>query len=75
MTKKKILIEAAEMEGQLYLSAAQVSARYGLVSEKNAWRWAESDPTFPKPVKLSPRCVRWKLADLEAWGKSKEANA
>lgn len=74
MTEKRVLVTAAVMEGQLYLSAAQVSARYGLVSEKNAWRWAKTDPTFPQPVKLSPRCVRWRLADLEAWEKSKEAD-
>lgn len=55
----------------VYLSAAQVSARYGMVSEKNAWRWNKTDATFPKPVKLAPRCVRWRLADLEAWELSK----
>lgn len=59
------------MTAQVYLSAAQVSARYGLTSDKNAWRWAKADPTFPKPVKLAPRCVRWKLSDLEAWEASK----
>lgn len=58
---------AGLMAGQIYLSAAQVSARYGLSNDKNAWRWAKTDPTFPKPVKLSPRCVRWRLSDLEIW--------
>lgn len=61
----------AAIKGQIFLSAAQVSARYGLTSDKNAWRWAKADPTFPKPVKLAPRCVRWKLSDLEAWETSK----
>lgn len=61
----------AAIKGQVFLSAAQVSARYGLTSDKNAWRWAKADPTFPKPVKLAPRCVRWKLSDLEAWETSK----
>lgn len=61
----------AAITAQVYLSAAQVSARYGLTSDKNAWRWAKADPTFPKPVKLAPRCVRWKLSDLEAWEASK----
>jgi predicted DNA-binding transcriptional regulator AlpA len=56
---------------QVYLSAGQVSARYGLTSDKNAWRWAKADPTFPKPVKLAPRCVRWKLSELEAWEATK----
>lgn len=59
------------MVAKLYLSAGEVSARYGLTSDKNAWRWAKADPTFPKPVKLAPRCVRWRLSDLEAWEASK----
>lgn len=63
------------LDGQSYLSAAQVSARYGLTSDKNAWRWTKSDPTFPKPVKLSARCVRWRLADLEAWERAKHTAA
>lgn len=25
------------------------------------------DPTFPKPVKLSTRCVGWRLDELQAW--------
>jgi predicted DNA-binding transcriptional regulator AlpA len=54
-------------DSPVYLSAAQVALRYGLVSDKTAWRWAKSDPTFPAPVKLTPRCVRWRLADLVAW--------
>jgi prophage regulatory protein len=61
----------AAIKGQIFLSAAQVSARYGLTSDKNAWRWAKADPTFPKPVKLAPRCVRWKLSDLEVWEETK----
>ena len=23
--------------------------------------------TFPAPVKLSPRCVRWRASDVSAW--------
>lgn len=25
---------------------------------------------FPRPVRFSPRCVRWFLDELEAWAKS-----
>ena len=25
------------------------------------------DPNFPKPVVLSPRCVRWRSDELQAW--------
>lgn len=31
---------------------------------------------FPKPIKLSPGCTRWRVADLEAWlEKAGEATA
>ncbi|WP_379862581.1 helix-turn-helix transcriptional regulator [Mameliella alba] len=35
----------------------------------------KSDPTFPKPVTLTPGCTRWKLADLEAWEAAKSGDA
>lgn len=50
----------------LYLSDRQTGERYG-VTRATPWRWLKADPTFPKPFKLSPGCVRWRLADLEAW--------
>jgi prophage regulatory protein len=27
----------------------------------------KKDSSFPKPVKLSPGCTRWRLSELEAW--------
>lgn len=58
----------------IYLSDAQVAARYG-VHRTTPWRWAKTDPGFPEPVILSPGCTRWKLADLEAWEAAKCGNA
>ncbi|WP_406565979.1 helix-turn-helix transcriptional regulator [Allitabrizicola rongguiensis] len=55
---------------ETYLTDAQLAARYG-VNKATPWRWAKTDPTFPKPVKLSPQCTRWKLADLENWEAAK----
>lgn len=49
-----------------YLAAAQIALRYG-VHPKTPWRWARTDPTFPKPVTLTPGCTRWKLSELEGW--------
>lgn len=51
---------------ETYLTDAQLSARYG-VHRATPWRWAKADPSFPKPVKLSPQCSRWKLSEIEAW--------
>ena len=51
---------------QIFLSDAQIAARYG-VHRKTPWRWAKSDPTFPKPIAITPGCTRWKLSEIEAW--------
>jgi predicted DNA-binding transcriptional regulator AlpA len=32
------------------------------------------DPTFPAAVALSPRCVRWRSDELQAWMDSKSIN-
>lgn len=55
-----------------FLSDKQIAKYYG-VTRVTVWRWAANDPTFPKPIKLSPGCTRWKLSDLEAWECSKTA--
>ncbi|PLL11816.1 AlpA family transcriptional regulator [Tabrizicola sp. TH137] len=57
------------MEAQ-FLTDWQVAQRYG-VNRSTPWRWVKTDPTFPKPVSLTPGCTRWKLADIEAWEVSK----
>lgn len=49
-----------------YVKDIDIAARYS-VHRMTPWRWAKSDPTFPKPVRLSPGCTRWKLSEIEAW--------
>jgi len=49
-----------------YLSDLLVAQRYK-VGRTTIWRWVKTDPKFPKPIKLSPGCTRWKACDLEAW--------
>lgn len=36
------------------------------VSTATIYRWIESGE-FPKPIKLSANCVRWKQVDIEQW--------
>jgi prophage regulatory protein len=48
-----------------YLSDRQTAGRYS-VSRPTIWRWV-SEGNFPKPVKLSPGCTRWKISELEKW--------
>lgn len=50
----------------MYMSDRQVAKRYS-VSRGTPWRWAKTDPNFPKPVELTPGCTRWRLSELEAW--------
>jgi predicted DNA-binding transcriptional regulator AlpA len=61
------------MKTTTYLTDKQVADRFG-VARSTPWRWAERG-TFPKPVKLSPGCTRWRLLDVEAWEAAKEAAA
>jgi prophage regulatory protein len=35
-------------------------------SDTTLWRRVK-DGTFPKPVRISPNCVAWREADVEAW--------
>lgn len=51
---------------EIYLSDRQIGARFG-VHHLTPRRWVREDPTFPRPVKLSPGCTRWKLSEIEAW--------
>lgn len=32
------------------------------------------DPSFPKPVVLSPRCVRWRSDEIQAWMDARSAD-
>ena len=49
------------------------AARFAGVTEQTVWRWRKTDPTFPRPVQLSPGCVRFKLAELEVWEATRTA--
>ncbi|WP_137110101.1 AlpA family transcriptional regulator [Rhodobacter sp. SY28-1] len=50
----------------LYVSDIQLASRYG-VHRATIWRWTRTDSDFPKPMKLSQQCSRWKLSEIEAW--------
>lgn len=57
---------------KVYVSNSQVASRYG-VHRSTLWRWLRDDPMFPRPVSLSKGCLRWRIADLEAWEEIKAA--
>lgn len=41
------------------------------LSRTTLWRMVKAG-TFPKPVKLSPRRIGWRRADLHAWVESRQ---
>jgi prophage regulatory protein len=40
------------------------------VGRVTVWRWSKL-PDFPKTIRLSERCIGWRLSDVEAWLESK----
>ena len=53
-----------------YIADTALAARYS-VSRNTIWRWSEKGE-MPRPVKLSPGCTRWSLAEVEAWEQSRK---
>ncbi|HXC40996.1 MAG TPA: AlpA family phage regulatory protein [Burkholderiales bacterium] len=43
------------------------------VSRNSLHRWSETDPTFPRKIVLSKRCVGYRADSLRAWLASKES--
>ncbi len=58
---------------ETYISDLQLAARYG-IHRTTPWRWAQ-EGKFPKPVKLTAGCSRWKLSEVEAWEAARAAAA
>ena len=48
------------------LTDRQLAERFQ-VSRVSIWRWTKFKPEFPKPITISAGCVRWRLADIEAF--------
>lgn len=59
---------------ETYISDTQLATRYD-VHRSTPWRWAKTDPAFPRPVKLGPQCTRWKLCEIEAWENNRAQGA
>jgi prophage regulatory protein len=55
---------------ETYLSDRHLGARWG-VHHLTPRRWVRDDLTFPRPIKLTPGCTRWKLSEIEAWEAAK----
>lgn len=55
---------------ETFLSDNQLAERYG-VSRITVWRWHKTKRDFPRVIKLSEGCARWRLSEIEAWEASK----
>lgn len=51
---------------ETYFSDNDLARRYN-VARPTVWRWARVQDDFPKPVKLTPGCTRWKASEIEVW--------
>lgn len=54
---------------QTFLSDIDIADRYG-IARPTVWRWHRERGDFPRVVKLTPGCARWRLSDIESWEKS-----
>jgi len=59
---------------ETYIADTSIALRFG-VHRTTVWRWVKVDPTFPKPISLSPGCTRWKLSEIEGWEKQRASAA
>ncbi len=57
-----------------YIRQSQLIPDIIPVSSATFWRMVKAGE-FPKPVKLTERCTAWKVEDIRAWMKSKDAAA
>jgi prophage regulatory protein len=49
-----------------YLADTTLAKRYG-ISRNSVWRWHRERPDFPRAIKLSTNCTRWKLSEIADW--------
>lgn len=52
-----------------YISAKQLAARYS-VSIPTLYRWIKANE-FPAPVRIGPKCSRWREEDVLAWERAR----
>ena len=42
------------------------------VSKATVWRYVAQNPEFPRPIKLSPGCARWRADEVDDWLAARE---
>ena len=52
---------------ETFVPPKSVAERYA-THPATIWRWAADDRNpFPKPIKITAGCTRWRMSDLVAW--------
>ncbi|MDO8249100.1 MAG: AlpA family phage regulatory protein [Rhodoferax sp.] len=57
-----------------FLRPAKVAERYGF-AKSTLWEWVKTKPNFPKPNRISARCVLFSVAELDAFIKSEHGGS
>jgi len=58
------------IDNETYLTDRDLAKRYG-IHRSTAWQWAKRGQ-FPRPVRLAPRCARWRLSEVVEWENGRE---
>ena len=55
--------------GYLMVDVKQAAAMLS-IGVSTVWKKVKNEPSFPQPVYLSSKCVRFKVDDLKRWARS-----
>lgn len=59
---------------QIYISKRGVRHRYGGIGDTTIYDWLKTTD-FPKPYKVGPKLIRWKISELEEWEEKNNGGA
>ena len=64
----------APSENQSELMSAKQGADYTGVTISTWWEWARTLPDFPKPLRISTRCTRWRRSEIDEFLESRRSS-
>ena len=56
------------------LMSAKQGADYTGVTISTWWEWARTLPNFPKPLRISTRCTRWRRDEIDRFLESRRTS-
>ena len=72
-TQRNVSRLSAPSGDQSELMSAKQGADYIGVTISTWWEWARTLPDFPKPLRISTRCTRWRRSEIDAFLESRRA--